>query len=196
MKKAAALALALTVTASSAQAAFSEDKLVVWLGGDKAYQGLVELGKQFEEDTGIQVIVQNPEDVTNRFQQAASSGQGPDIMFWAHDRLGGWADAGLLKPIEPGDSFRKEFTPKSWDAMSFKGKLYGYPVSLEAISLLYNKDIIPEAPETFEELFELDKKTFQKRYQHNCLGSEEPLFHSATSDGERWLRFQKGKRCL
>ena len=65
-------------------------------------------------------------------------------MFWAHDRLGGWADAGLLSALEPSESFKAKFTEMGWDAMTHKGEIYGYPVSLEAISLLYNKDIIPE----------------------------------------------------
>ena len=157
MKKLAVLALATAVMSNTVQA-FSEDEIVIWLGGDKAFQGLIELGEKFEKDTGIKVRVQNPEDVTDRFQQAASSGQGPDIMFWAHDRLGGWADAGLLKPIRPSAQFKANFTDMGWDAMSHDGKVYGYPISLEAISMLYNKEILSEAPETFEELFELNNK--------------------------------------
>ena len=175
MKKCAAFALAVSVMANAAHA-FSENELVIWLGGDRGYNGLVELGKKFEKDTGIKVSVQNPEDVTGRFQLAASSGQGPDIMFWAHDKIGGWADAGLLKPINPSESFKKEFSSKGWDAMVHKGKLYGYPVSLEAIGLLYNKDIIPKPPESFEEMLELNKKLAPKDINTIIWDQPNPYF--------------------
>lgn len=49
MKKLAVLALATSMAATTAQA-FSEDKLVIWLGGDKAYNGLKEQGDKFEEE--------------------------------------------------------------------------------------------------------------------------------------------------
>ena len=175
MKKLAACILAATIVAPSVQA-FSEDEILIWLGGDKAYQGLIDIGKQFEEDAGIKVVVQNPEDVTDRFQQAASTGQGPDIMFWAHDRLGGWADAGLLSTLEPSESFKAQFTEMGWDAMSHNGEVYGYPVSLEAISLLYNKDIISEAPETFEEMFSLNEKLAKDDINTIIWAQTDPYF--------------------
>ena len=168
--------LAASLLVSTTAQAFSEDEVVIWLGGDKAYQGLVELGKKFENDTGIRVKVENPENITDRFQQAAGSGQGPDIIFWAHDRIGGWADGGLLKPINPSENFKSDFVDKSWAAMSHDGKTYGYPVSLEAISLVYNKDIIPEPPVSFEEMFELDKKLSKKGIDTLIWAQTDPYF--------------------
>ena len=175
MKKCTALALAVSVMATSAQA-FSEDELVIWLGGDKAYNGLVELGQKFEEDTGIKVSVQNPEDVPGRYQLAASSGQGPDIVFWAHDRMGGWVDAGLIQEVYPSERVKQEFNDKGWDAMTQEGKVYGYPLSLEAIGLLYNKEIVPEPPASFEEMFELNKKLTPKNINTLIWDQPNPYF--------------------
>ncbi len=161
MKKFAALALMTAMTASTAQA-FSEDELVVWIGGDKAFKGLAQVGERFEEELGVKVRVENPEGITDRFQQSASAGQGPDIILWAHDRMGGWADAGLISAVEPSDEFKSQYSEMGWDAMTHNGKVYGYPVSLEAIGLLYNKDIVAEAPSSFEEMLELNKKLAPK----------------------------------
>ncbi len=160
MKKFTTLALASAIAAASATSAFafSEEELVIWIGSDKAYEGLAEVGKRFEEELGIKVRVEHPQDVTDRFQQSASTGQGPDLMFWAHDRMGGWADAGLVASIEPSEEFMSQYSPKGWDAMTHNGQVYGYPVSLEAIGLLYNKDIIAEAPSSFEDMLTLNKK--------------------------------------
>ena len=138
--------------------AFKDDELVLWVGGDKAYNGIREVGKLFSEDTGITIKVEIPENLTDRFQQSAASGSGPDILFWAHDRYGEWAQSGLLAPVKPSDRFRKGIVDIGWEAVAVDGKTYGYPISLEAISLIYNKKILPEPPSAFEEMFPLKEK--------------------------------------
>lgn len=159
-KAAAAAALSACAIALSPTGAFAfqEDELVLWVGGDKAYTGIREIGRQFEEDTGIKVKVEIPENLTDRFQQSAASGSGPDILFWAHDRYGEWAKSGLLSPVKPSPDFKSKIVDLGWEAVTVNGKTYGYPISLEAISLIYNKDILPEPPKSFEEMFPLNEK--------------------------------------
>ncbi len=175
VKTLAAAVAASTLFAGSAQA-FSEDELVIWVGGDKAYNGIREVGKRFEEETGIKVKVEIPQNITDRFQQAASNGAGPDIMLWAHDRYGEWAASGLLAPVSPSAEFKADVVEKGWEAMSFKGKTYGYPISMESISLIYNKDIIPEAPASFEAMFELNNKLAKKDIKTIMWDQVQPYF--------------------
>ena len=151
----AATSLALGVSGAFG---FEDDELVLWVGGDKAYSGIREVGKIFEEDTGIKVKVEIPENLTDRFQQSAASGSGPDILFWAHDRFGEWTQSGLLAPVKPSERFKKGIVDLGWQAVTVNNKIYGYPISLEAISLIYNKKIIQEPPRAFEEMFALDAK--------------------------------------
>lgn len=129
-----------------------EGELLIWINGDKGYRGLQEVGDKFTEELGIPVKVEAPEGVTDKFFQAAQTGKGPDIFFWAHDRLGEWADAGLLRPIEVTDDYKDEFFPKAWDAFTHNGRIWAYPVSLEAVGLIYNTDLVAEAPKTLEEI--------------------------------------------
>ncbi|WP_375750460.1 maltose/maltodextrin ABC transporter substrate-binding protein MalE [Vibrio sp. HN007] len=133
-------------------AAMTEGELMIWINGDKSYEGLAEIGKQFEADTGIKVIVQHPESPEERFEKAAAQGMGPDIIFWAHDRFGGYAEAGLLKELKPSKAFKEKLVDFSWDAVTVNGKVMGYPISVETPSLIYNKDLLPEPPKTWEEL--------------------------------------------
>lgn len=148
---------------------FNEDELVLWVGGDKAYNGIREIGKMFEEDTGIKVKVEIPENLTDRFQQSAASGKGPDILFWAHDRFGEWAQSGLLAPVKPSESFKKGVVDMGWQAVTVDKKVYGYPISLEAISLIYNKKIIPEPPGAYEEMFALDTRLKKNNKNMNTI---------------------------
>ncbi len=145
-----ALALA-TLTATPAMAV-TEGELLIWINSDKGYEGLAEVGRHFEADTGIKVSVQFPESLEARFQQVAATGDGPDIIFWAHDRFGGYAESGLLREVKPSKAFQDKLVDFSWDAVNYKGKLIGYPLAIEAISLIYNKDLLPEPPKSWEEL--------------------------------------------
>jgi maltose/maltodextrin transport system substrate-binding protein len=126
--------------------AWTDGELLVWIGGDKGYRGLAEVGKKFEKDLGVPVKVEAPDGLTDKFQASAQAGKGPDIVFWAHDRLGEWADSGLLKPLEIKDDFRASFIPMSWEAVTHKQQIWGYPVALEAVSLIYNKKFVTAPP--------------------------------------------------
>ncbi|URI06807.1 maltose/maltodextrin ABC transporter substrate-binding protein MalE [Aquincola tertiaricarbonis] len=154
---AAAAALTLAGAAGLAQAA-EPGKLLIWINGDKGYNGLAKVGEEFTKKTGVQVVVEHPEDAPNKFQQAAAAGKGPDIWIWPHDRVGEWLGAGLLQPVTPSKKVQADIDPLGWKAFTIGGKTWGYPVSIEAVALVYNKDLVPTPPKTFEEVIALDKK--------------------------------------
>lgn len=154
---AAAAALTLAGTAGIAQAA-EQGKLLIWINGDKGYNGLAKVGEEFTRKTGVPVVVEHPEDAPNKFQQAAAAGKGPDIWIWPHDRVGEWLGAGLLQPVTPSKKVQADIDPLGWKAFTVGGKTWGYPVSIEAVALVYNKDLVPTPPKTFEEVIALDKK--------------------------------------
>src|SRR5258708_39496031 len=43
---------------------------------------------------------------------------------------------------------KKQFCPMVWDAVRHRKQLWGYPISLEAIGLIYNKKLVSGAPPT------------------------------------------------
>jgi maltose/maltodextrin transport system substrate-binding protein len=139
-----------------------EGELLIWINGDKGYRGLAELGKKFEEEMGIKVKVEAPEGLTDKFQQAAKSGKGPDILFWAHDRLGEWAGSGLLSPIEVDASLKNAHFEFGWDAFMHDGKLWGYPIAGEAVSLIYNKKLISNPPSQIADMTKVSEAVKKK----------------------------------
>ncbi|HAT31207.1 MAG TPA: maltose/maltodextrin ABC transporter substrate-binding protein MalE [Janthinobacterium sp.] len=136
--------------------------LLIWINGDKGYKGLAKVGEEFTKKTGVKVVVEHPEDAPTKFQQAAAAGKGPDIWIWPHDRIGAWIDGGLLQPLTPSKEARAAILPLAWAAFTVGGKTWGYPISIEAVSLIYNKDLLPTPPKTFEEIAGLDKKLSAK----------------------------------
>ena len=119
-------------------------RLRIWINGDKGYEGIAEIGRKFTENTGVPVAVEHPEGATDKFFHAAKSGKGPDLMIWAHDRLGEWADTGLLLPIDPDPAFVPRIFPKAWEAFTHRGRVWGYPIAMESTGLIYNKALIAE----------------------------------------------------
>ncbi len=132
-------------------------KLLVWINGDKGYKGLQKVGEEFTKKTGIPVVVEHPEDAPGKFQQAAEEGKGPDIWIWAHDRAGEWVTSGVITPVTPSKKIKDDIDQMAWKAFTFGGKTWGYPIAIETVTLIYNKDLVPNPPKTFEEIFAMDK---------------------------------------
>uniref|UniRef100_UPI0035B4BF78 maltose/maltodextrin ABC transporter substrate-binding protein MalE n=1 Tax=Chitinimonas sp. TaxID=1934313 RepID=UPI0035B4BF78 len=133
-------------------------KLLLWINGDKGYNGVQKVGDEFAKKSGVAFAVEHPEDAPGKFQQAAAAGKGPDIWCWPHDRAGEWVGAGLLQPVTPSKAIKDDIDPLAWKAFTIGGKVWGYPLSIEAVSLVYNKDLVPTPPKTMEELVALDAK--------------------------------------
>jgi len=169
-------ALTAMLFSASAIAKIEEGKLVIWINGDKGYNGLAEVGKKFEQDTGIKVTVEHPDKMEEKYPQVAATGDGPDIIFWAHDRFGGYAQSGLLAEVSPDKSFQEKLFPFTWDAVRFNGKLIGYPVSVESLSLIYNKDLLPNPPKSWEEMAAVDKELRAKGKSAIMFNLQEPYF--------------------
>ena len=152
------LALLPTLWLSGNALAQTPPKLLVWINGDKAYNGLQKVGNAFEKVSGVKVVVEHPVDATDKFQQAAGAGKGPDIFCWPHDRVGEWAKSGLLTPLRPGKKLYAEVEETAWKAFGYKGRIWGYPIAIETTGLIYNKALVPKPPASFEELIALDKQ--------------------------------------
>ncbi|HEY0854631.1 MAG TPA: maltose/maltodextrin ABC transporter substrate-binding protein MalE [Devosia sp.] len=153
--KTLALGAAVLLASTSLSQAFEDGKLLIWINGDKGFNGLQAIGDKFKAELGVDVVVEHPEAVTDKFQQSAATGDGPDIFIWAHDRFGEWAAAGLIAPVEPSAEVKDGIFDFAWDAVTFDGKVWGYPIAVEAVGLIYNKDLVPTPPATIEEIASL-----------------------------------------
>jgi maltose/maltodextrin transport system substrate-binding protein len=132
-------------------------RLLVWINGDKGYNGLQKVGDAFEKLSGVPVVVQHPEGAPDKFQAAAGAGKGPDIFCWPHDRVGEWAKSGLIVPVRPPKKLRDEIEDSAWGAFGWNGQTWGYPIAIEAVGLIYNKALVKTPPANFDEVMALDK---------------------------------------
>ena len=140
-----------------ATAARPRPPLVAWftVEGSKAFR---RIGEAFTAQTGVDVIVESPDplDGPTKFQQSAAAGKGPDLYVYAHDRLGEWVDSGLLRSVNPGRRFREDIDPLAWRGFTRRGRAWGYPYAIEAVTLVYNKALVKTPPATWDDVFALD----------------------------------------
>jgi maltose/maltodextrin transport system substrate-binding protein len=149
--------------------AWTNGELSIWLDPDRGH-ALAPIIQKFENDSGIKITLESPENRTDDFAMAVQVGKGPDIVVWAHDRVGEWADAGIIAPIEVSQELRKKFLPKAWEAVDHRDSIWGYPIALETVSLIYNKKLLDGPPPAqLSELAALDAKIRKKHPEATAI---------------------------
>jgi len=127
--------------------AWTNGELQIWMDSDRG-SAVQAIGQKFEADLGIKVTVESPQNITDNFPIAAQANKGPDIVIWAHDKIGEWADGGLIAPVEVSSDFSKQFFPKAWQAVFHQKRSWGFPIALETVTLIYNKALLDGPPPT------------------------------------------------
>jgi maltose/maltodextrin transport system substrate-binding protein len=138
--------------------AWTNGELLVWMDSDRTH-ALEPVVKKFEEQYSIKVNLEAPQNITDSFPTAAQMGKGPDIVIWAHDKVGEWADAGLIAPIEVDHQVKEKYFPQAWEAVTHKDRIWGFPIGMETVTLIYNKKLLPgPPPKSLTELTALNEK--------------------------------------
>jgi arabinogalactan oligomer / maltooligosaccharide transport system substrate-binding protein len=146
--------------------------IVIWHNWQGSY--LAEKGEIFtayhilHPNVNIQLVHQD--DVINKTISAGNAGQGPDIVAWVDDSLGKLAKPGLVVPADQYIS--KSFVDSTYNAaaaqgVEFNGHVYGVPESVEAITIMYNKNLVTadQLPKTTADML-----TFEQTYEQQHPG--------------------------
>lgn len=130
---------------------------------------LLEQAKTDLPNTEI-VALQVPfNDIFNKYRTDVAAGGGPDMFIAPNDELGNDARAGLIADITDLAKGKLDaYAPLSVEGMSVEGKLYGVPESLKAVAFWYNKDMLPQAPKTTDELKALMEKGTPISISYGC----------------------------
>lgn len=135
----------------------SATTLVVWESSDYEENYVKKMGELYFKETGIKIEVY-PVDQLQQSDKLAldgPAGKGADIVAWPHDKIGQTVEQGLLWEIPESKVNLEDYTDAAVQAMRYKGELYGIPYAMESLALIYNKDLYPQIPETFDELIEV-----------------------------------------
>ena len=92
-------------------------------------------------------------DLKKKTTSAIPAGEGPQVFDWAHDWVGDYHQRGFL--ADRGDDLSvelDEFTDAAAEAVQFEGNVVGLPYGAETVTLVYNKELVDEPPETLAEM--------------------------------------------
>jgi len=139
-------------TATPVPLASEEGVLTIWVNAERA-PIMEAAGQAFTAQYNIPVRIQTMGfgDIRNNFLIAAPVDKGPDIIAGAHDWVGELYANGLLANVDLGDK-AASFNPTGLKGFTYEGNLVGMPYQVEAVTMFYNKDLVPTPPTTWQEL--------------------------------------------
>lgn len=141
-----------------------EGELTIWVG-DGLEDMFTEMAKDYTKETGIKVHVFTYTGLTAADKLALDGpfGKGGDIYVQGGGGdLAGAVEQGLFVKLDKNEfELETKFIGGAQTLMQYQGELYGVPLGIETTALMYNKDIIPELPDTWEEIC-----AFARSYNH------------------------------
>ncbi len=112
----------------------------------------------------IKVVMEKKNNLTDSLKMVGNDPKSaPDMYFFAHDKIGVYAEMGILSPITdflPKETF-ESYLPMTVQAGTYKDELYQLPLYFETLLFMYNRKYMPDesVPATTEELYTYMEKT-------------------------------------
>lgn len=107
----------------------------------------------------IKIIAQAEASAVEGLQTAGPAGNGPDIFAFVHDTLGTAVNAGLIAENINAEKLETIQSQDALDAFTFEGVLYGYPITAESLTVMYDKSkITAEELSSFDSIKNANKK--------------------------------------
>lgn len=159
-KKLLSLLAALLLTFSIESMAGTVSIWYAWTGQEK--ESMLGLIAKYEQLSGnkVEALMVPFDALQGKFQTMAPQGQGPDIVIGPADWVGPFVVQDLLAPIDSyvSEEDKGEFLDTVIEACYYNKKLYGLPESYKTVAMIYNKDLVPEPPETTDEMIAIGKE--------------------------------------
>jgi len=157
---AATMSFAVGVTIVPAQAA---SEIVIWADETRGPNLTKVFAKKGDWVPGstIKVVSFSSYDALKDALDKASGTTGPDIFVAGNDWVPALAKSGKLAPVVLTAAQKAQFTPSQFFDLSFGGKLYGVPVDVNNVGMVYNTKLVKTAPKSYGDMvkFYLANKT-------------------------------------
>jgi len=112
--------------------------------------------EQFNDENDANVRAEETGDLRNRVETTLASGDGPEMYRWAQDWAGEHWERDFLYDAsgDVGVDIDETFSEAAVQAITVgdDDAVVGLPVGGETVTLLYNRDMVEEPPETFAEM--------------------------------------------
>ena len=131
------------------------EPLVIWHGyrGEEAnqLQAAIDHWNATKPDglPGVKANAVPGEALPDKLSASVPRGRGPDMFLFAHDRMGGWVEAGgMLEPLDfwLDDRLKAEYLPGLFEAVTYRSAVYALPLNFKTLALIYNKALVATPP--------------------------------------------------
>ena len=134
-----------------------EVTITIWHDKEDAVTRVLE--EEFAQlEPQIHVVLEKKSDLTEALKMVGNDPKAaPDMYFFAHDKIGVYAEMGILAPIT--DIIPEEeldaYMDNTIEAATYKGTVYQLPIYYETLLFMYNRLYMKdeEVPSTTEELY-------------------------------------------
>lgn len=130
----------------------AEAELRIWISSNRDALALGTVAARYQASSDVIVTISVMDPLPERFIAATDQGDGPDIILISHDQMGPLAAQGLITPVNPPVNWTAGILPVAMQAVQFDGSVWGYPVAMDALHLIYNRALIETPPEQFEDI--------------------------------------------
>ena len=167
-------------TSSSSSSDNSNDAaatLTIW-ADDTRFTQVETISQDFTAKTGVKVdVVQKSEsDMDQEFTTQVPTGNGPDLIVMAHDKLGALVSNGVVAPVDLGEA-KSQFADVAVKGVTYNGQTYGVPYAIESVALVRNNALTKDEPKTYDDMI-ASGKTAGKQYPFVIqMGTEGDPYH-------------------
>lgn len=167
-------------TSSSSSSDNSNDAaatLTIW-ADDTRFTQVETISQDFTAKTGVKVdVVQKSEsDMDQEFTTQVPTGNGPDLIVMAHDKLGALVSNGVVAPVDLGEA-KSQFADVAVKGVTYNGQTYGVPYAIESVALVRNNALTKDEPKTYDDMI-ASGKTVGKQYPFVIqMGTEGDPYH-------------------
>ncbi len=167
-------------TSSSSSSDNSNDAaatLTIW-ADDTRFTQVETIAQDFTAKTGVKVdVVQKSEsDMDTEFTTQVPTGNGPDLIVMAHDKLGALVSNGVVAPVDLGEA-KSQFADVAVKGVTYNGQTYGVPYAIESVALVRNNALTKDEPKTYDDMI-ASGKTAGKQYPFVIqMGAEGDPYH-------------------
>ena len=173
MAAAASLAAALSLGLMSAPAHADSKTIVVWADQTRGpnLQKVIAAKGDWVPGYTIKVVPFSSFDALKTAFDNATDLTGPDIVVGANDWVATGAKNGKLAPVTLSAQVRSKFTANNFFDLSYKGVLYGVPLDINNVAMIYNTKLVSAKPQTLGQMvkYYLANKSAKKLTAGLCI---------------------------
>lgn len=117
--------------------------------------------KAFEEKYGIPVTVEQVGmNGMSKIMLDGPAGTGADVFVATHDSFQSGYSAGVLMEVDEtiASEMKQTLQDVAVQSVTRDGKMYGIPIAVETMVMFYNKDLVEEPAQSFEQIVEEAKQ--------------------------------------